>query len=98
MEKMSWMNWRTPIRRICGRLADPSLDPVDAASYQRLLKSAAAKFAIQQKEWNKVSEPDTPQDEARQSYRTRETDSADGFAEGLKLFNPKKKDSEKKQD
>jgi hypothetical protein len=86
------------IRRMCGRMADPSLDPVDAASYKRLLKSAARKFAAQHKDWNKASEPDTHQGEARQSYRSRETDSADGFAEGLKLFNPKKKDSEKKQD
>ena len=86
------------IRRICGRLADPSLDPVEVASYHAQLKSAAAQFAAQQKEWEKSSQPDTHQNEARQSYRSREKDSADGFAEGLKLFNPKKKDSEKKQD
>jgi hypothetical protein len=41
--------------------------------------------------WNKVSESDLPQ--ARQSYRSREKDSAGGFADGLKLFNPKKPDS-----
>jgi hypothetical protein len=86
------------IRRICGRMADPSLDPVEVASYRAQLKSAAAQFAVQQKDWNKASEPDTPQNEGRQSYRSREKDSADGFAEGLKLFNPTKKDSEKKQD
>jgi hypothetical protein len=68
-----------------------------AAGYRSELKAAAAQLAAQQKEWNKVSEGDKPQDVARQSYRSRETDSADGFAEGLKLFNPKKRDSDKEK-
>ena len=54
-------------------------------------------LAAQQRDWNKSSESDKHQDEARQSYRTRESDSADAFAEGLNLFNPKKRDSEKKK-
>lgn len=60
------------------------------------LKAAATQLAAQQQDWHKASEGDKHQDVARQSYRSRETDSADGFAEGLKLFNPKKPGSDEK--
>jgi hypothetical protein len=54
-------------------------------------------LAAQQNDWTMASEGDKHQDIARQSYRSRESDSADGFAEGLKLFNPKKRDSDKEK-
>ena len=86
------------IRRICARLVDVSPDSVVAGGYRSELKAAAVQLAAQGKDWNKASEGDKHQDKARQSYRSREADSADGFAEGLKLFNPKKRDAEKKND
>ena len=86
------------IRRICARLVDVSPDSAVAAGYRSELKAAAAQLAAEQKDWSKASEGDKHQDKARQAYRSRETDSADGFAEGLKLFNPKKRDAEKKND
>jgi len=86
------------IRKICARLKDLEPDSAMAAGLGSDLKAAAAQLAAQQKDWNKVAEGDKHQDEARQSYRSRETDSADGFAEGLKLFNQKKRDPEKKKD
>ena len=88
------------IRRICARLIDVPPDSAVAAGYRFELKAAAAQLSArqrEQKEWNKVSEGDKSQDGARQSYRSRETDSANGFAEGLKLFNPKKRDSDKEK-
>jgi hypothetical protein len=86
------------VRRICARLQDVSLESSLGRWYRSELKRAASQLAEQLKEWDKPSEPDTPQDLARQSYRSRETDSADGFAEGLKLFTPRTRDSEKKKD
>ena len=86
------------IRRICAHLIDAPPDCAGAAWYRDELKKAAAVLAAEQGEWNKASEPDSHQDKARQSYRSREADSADGLAEGLKLFNPKNRDSEKKKD
>lgn len=86
------------IRRICVRLIDAPPDSAVAAGYRSELKTAAAQLAAQQKDWNKASEGDVHQDDARQSYRSRETDSADGFADGLKLFNRKKRDSDKAKD
>ena len=86
------------IRRICVRLIDAPPDSAVAARYRSELKAAAVLLAAQEKDWDKASEGDKHQDAARQSYRSREPDSADGFAEGLKLFNPKKPDSEKKKD
>jgi hypothetical protein len=86
------------IRQICTRLLD---EPQDSARWERYrfeLKALVRDLAAEQKAWNKPSETDTPQDEARQSYRSREEDSADGFAEGMKLFKPTKRDSEKKKD
>lgn len=62
------------------------------------LEASAQELAAQQKAWDQTSQPDVHQDEARQSYRTRETDSAEGFAEGLKLFSRTKQNSEKKKD
>lgn len=52
----------------------------------------------QEEEWNKPTEGDNHQDVARQSYRGREKDSAAGFAVGLKLFNGKKQESDKKEE
>lgn len=86
------------IRRICGRLLDERLDSSEAKEYRSQLRRFAAVLSAQQGEWNQPAEYDTHQDVPRQSYRNREIDSADGFAEGLKLFNPKKRDSEKKKD
>ena len=86
------------IRRICTRLIDVRPDSAVAAGYRRELKAAALLLAALEKDWDKASEGDKHQNEARQSYRSREKDSADGFAEGLKHFNPKKPDSEKKKD
>ena len=85
------------IRRICARLIDAPPDSAEAVWYRDALKKAAAALAAEQREWSKASEPDRPQDGARQSYRNRESDSADAFADGLNLFNPKKRDSEKKK-
>ena len=85
------------IRRICGLLAETSPNSPEFLEYRSQLKRAVARLQLQEEEWNKTSESDKHQDEARQSYRDRETDSADGFAEGLKLFTRKKGDSEKKK-
>ena len=86
------------IRRICARLVDEPPDSEQAAVYRAELKAASRELQAEQEAWNRTSEPDVHQDEARQSYRSRESDSADGFAEGLKLFNSKKPDSAKKKD
>lgn len=86
------------IRRLCGRLLTEPPDSEQAAAYRAQLKAATRELMAEQEAWNRTSEPDVHQDEARQSYRSRESDSADGFAEGLKLFNPKKPDSAKKKD
>jgi hypothetical protein len=86
------------IRRLCARLVNESPDSEQAARYRDALKAAAQELMAEQEAWNRTSEPDVHLDEPRQSYRRRETDSADGFAEGLKLFNPKKPDSAKKRD
>lgn len=85
------------IRGICTRLLETPLDSAEAAQYQSELKSATAELVGQETEWDKTSERDTHQIEARQPYRSREKDSADAFAEGLKLFDPRKRDSEKKK-
>jgi len=86
------------IRRLCGRLRNESPDSEQAAVYITSLKAAARELIAEQEAWDGNSEPDVHQHEARQSYRSREKDSADGFAEGLKLFNPNKPDSAKKKD
>jgi hypothetical protein len=86
------------IRTLCARLVNESPDSEQAAVYCAELKAATRELMAEQEAWNRTSEPDIHQDEARQSYRSRESDSADGFAEGLKLFNPKKPDSPKKKD
>jgi hypothetical protein len=85
------------IRRICARLVDVAPDSAKAAGYRAELKTAANELAAIQKDWNKQSQGDTHQDVARQSYRSREKDSADGFAEGMKLFSPTKRDSDKRK-
>ena len=86
------------IRRICDRLLDEP--PATWNRYRSELKTATRELAAEQKAWGHASETDTHQDQdkARQSYRSREKDSADGFAEGMKLFKPRKRDSEKKKD
>ena len=83
------------IRRISARLIDVPEHSPQAARYRSELKAAAAQLALeeQEKEWNKSGEGDKHQDQARQVYRKREKDSADAFAEGLRLFNPRKQDS-----
>jgi hypothetical protein len=90
------------IRRICVRLLDVPLNSPEGARYCSDLKAAAAELAIlereQEKEWNKSPEGDKRQHEARQVYRSRERDSADAFAEGSKLFKPRKQDSKEKKE
>jgi len=86
------------IRRLCARLVNEPPDSEQAALYRAELKAAARELMAEQEAWNRTSQPDAHQNEPRQSYRSRESDSADGFAEGLKLFNPKKPDSAKKKD
>jgi hypothetical protein len=86
------------IHRICARMLDETPDSAKWTRYRSELKAAAKELAAQQKEWNMPSQPDIHQDEARQSYRSREKDSADGFAEGMKLFSARKQGSEKKKD
>ncbi len=85
------------IRQICAHLRDAPEGSAEEAWYRAALKDAAAQLADQQKQWNKASEGDKHQDGARQSYRSREKDSANGFAEGLKLVNPTKQGSEKRK-
>lgn len=85
------------IRRICARLVDTPPDSALAARYRAELKAATGLLAAQQNNWDKASEGDEHQDAARQSYGSRERDSANGFAEDLKLLNPRKPDSEKKK-
>ena len=55
------------------------------------LTSADEAAAKQTQEWNKESETDTPQGEARQPYRPREQDSVNGFTESLNTARTKKK-------
>ncbi len=87
------------IRSICAGLLEVPSDSLEAARYRSELKVAAAQLADRQKEWNKPSEEDVYQAEARQPYRSREKDSSDAFADGLKLFNSKNRDKRKnKQD
>jgi hypothetical protein len=50
-----------------------------------IVDSAATK---QRREWNKSSETDTPQSEARQPYRSREKDSTIEFTDSLKTETP----------
>jgi hypothetical protein len=86
------------IRRLCARLVNEPPDSEQAAVYRAELKAATRELMTEQDAWNRTSELDVHQDEGRQSYRSRESDSADGFAEGLKLFNTKNSDSAKKKD
>jgi|SRR5579862_4912049 len=86
------------IRRLCAQLVNEPQDSEQAAVYRAGLKAATRELVAEQEAWNGTSEPDVHQEEARQSYRRRESDSADGFAGGLKLFNPKKSDSAKKKE
>jgi hypothetical protein len=87
------------IRTICARLREVQPNSLDAAFYFAELQNLTQRLMAEQKAWNRASEPDVPQDQARQSYSSRETDSADGFADGLKLFNrTKSDDSDKKRD
>jgi hypothetical protein len=47
--------------------------------------------AEQRREWNKGSETDAPQSEARQPHRPREQDSTKAFTDSLKTVRTKKK-------
>ena len=86
------------IRRICARMIEEPPESARWARYHSELKAATEELAAEQNEWNKHSESDVHQDEARQAYRSREKDAAEGFAKGLKLFQTTKRDSEKKKD
>jgi hypothetical protein len=48
------------------------------------IASSSRAQAEQRREWNKSSEMDTPQSEARQPYRSRETDSTHAFTDSAK--------------
>jgi hypothetical protein len=54
--------------------------------------------ANQRREWNKQSEADTPQNDARQPYRSREQDSSKAFADSQKKSSTEKTDSDKSPD
>ena len=54
--------------------------------------------AEQRRDWNKRSEPDTPQNEARQPYRSREHDSSKAFTNSQKKLTTKKTDSDESPD
>ena len=86
------------IRRITARLIDESPDSKNWNAYRSELEIATRELAAEQKAWSDPSETDTPQAGARQSYRSRETDSAEGFAQGLNLFRPGTRDSKGKKD
>jgi hypothetical protein len=45
----------------------------------------------QKRQWNRNSETDTPQNDARQPYRSREKDSGDAFTDSLKTSRGKRK-------
>ena len=85
------------IRVICAHLVYEPPGSARAAFYRAALKTAAAELEAQQNQWNQATESDKHQDLARQSYRSRESDSSDGFSEGLKLFALKKRDSDKEK-
>ena len=85
------------IRVICAHLVYEPPGSARAAFYRAALKTAAAELETQQTQWNQPTEGDKHQDIARQSYRSRESDSAEGFSEGLKLFSPTKRDSDKEK-
>ena len=65
-------------------------------SIESLFVAETPPLQSRQQKWKQPTEGDKHQDVARQTYRSRERDSADGFAEGLKLFNGKKQDADKK--
>jgi hypothetical protein len=48
------------------------------------IASSSRAQAEQRREWNKSSETDTPQSEARQPYRSREKDSTTEYVDSLK--------------
>lgn len=86
------------VRSICALLLDTPSDSPAFNRYRSELKKAAAELRAQEKDWDKASQPDKHQNEARQSYRSRETNSADGFSKSLKLFTRTKQESDKKKD
>ena len=63
-----------------------------------LKKALRDKRSRQERAWGKIGESDEHKNEASQPYANRESNSAEGFADGLKLANPKNKDSGKKTD
>ena len=48
----------------------------------------------QRTEWNRQSEPDTPQSQARQPYRSRESNSSKAFSDSQKKLRTKKSNSD----
>jgi hypothetical protein len=85
------------VRVLCARLLEAPPWSAWAAFYRSELKDATARLRAQQDQWNKAAEGDKHRDIARQSYRSRETDSAEGFSNSLKLFTLKKRDSDKEK-
>lgn len=55
------------------------------------IKSSQFTKAEQKREWNKESETDTPQAEAHQPYRSRETDSTNASTNSLRKKRDKRK-------
>jgi hypothetical protein len=69
------------------------LSPAERAQFDRRMKrinelaielAASAPKAEQQREWNKVSETDSPHAEVRQPYRSREKDSAHSYTDSMR--------------
>jgi hypothetical protein len=57
----------------------------------QLTAPADGDAAEERREWKKKPETDTPQNEARQPYRTREEDSTNAFTDSLKEGRTKQK-------
>ena len=75
--------------RICGEPVSMILDTVTdengKAVHERCyVQQILAPGSAQRHQWNKESQTDTPQNEARQPYRTREQDSTNAFTDSLK--------------
>jgi hypothetical protein len=68
-----------------------------SAVADRASHSAKTAAADQRREWNKTSETDTHQVEARQSYRNREMDSANAFSDSSKTGHEKSSNSKDHQ-
>ena len=99
------MSVEDKFRKLCSQLIsvpDDSKEFIQAAAqlnasvHQQMesLKRGGKKQDRREEEWKKHGEADKHVDGARQPYQSRESDSADAFAEGQKLPTPKKRRSQ----